>query len=191
MSTSSDTDGLAVSPVTASRFVQPTTRSPDLADGSVAFHAATPPCTVDVAVSTGSDDAIPVNETAAMNPWTTAAENVAVITVPLGSPSGAYADAIAPWLLLSLASEAWTSTDHVRPPPATDASIRVRCAQLRKRTIRDPGAAAAAVFSFIVRVDVFVFPPPSVASTVGPPTGGGVTGSGTVTTAVGCDEAVA
>ena len=58
-------------------------------------HAAPVPWRLVPVASRGLAEAMPLKEVAAISPWTTAPEKVAVITVPTGSPIGALADAIA------------------------------------------------------------------------------------------------
>jgi len=107
----------------ASMVVNPITRSFAFvvvtdADQAVPVAVALP------VASTGDVVAMPVNEAAAMSPWTTGPENVAVRTIPDASPDGAGADAIATRLLFP-AAFCCRSTVQVSPPPLTDVSVLV------------------------------------------------------------------
>src|SRR5436190_7116500 len=99
---------------------KPRTRSFAFVVVTEADHAVPVPVALAVA-STGDVVAIPVKDAAAMRPWVTGPENVAVITTPDASPAGAEADAMATRPLLP-AAFCCRSTVQVSPPPLTDVS---------------------------------------------------------------------
>src|SRR5215203_3447481 len=129
--------------VTASRPLQPRTRSFAFVVVTLSAQAATPRCVLIPERSTGLVDAMPVNEAAEISPCVTDPVKVAVITVPAARPAGADAEAIAPWNLLE--SLTWASTVHVRPPPPTELSVLLVWFQLTNRKTRPCAAAAASV----------------------------------------------
>src|SRR5213593_2962406 len=124
------------------------TRSPGTVVVTVAFQAVTAPWTRLPVASRNAPALTPVKEAPAISPCVTEPEKVAVRTVPDASPSGASADAIAAWSLLS--SRLCTSTVQVSAPPVTDVSVRAASFQTTNANTRDPVTAAAFVVSAIV-----------------------------------------
>src|SRR5262249_4358787 len=138
--------------------LHPSTRSLGFAVVTEQDQPVTPAWVVAAAPSSGLVGAIPVKDAAAIRPWVTAPEKVAVTTVFVGRPFGAGAEAIAARMVL-FAAFAWVSIVQVSPPPATDVSVRVAWVQLTKTNTREPAAAALAVVRvmvLLVRLSVFV-----------------------------------
>ncbi len=75
--------------------LQPMTRSVGFVVVTLPVHDAPVPWVLVAVASRGLVAAMPAKDVAAISPWTTEPENVAVITVPAGRPMGALAEAIA------------------------------------------------------------------------------------------------